>query len=252
MAALIPKVRRWLKSRWLPNVSAGELNLSEAHERRLFSQHGEDGILQAIFERVTTTNRFCVEFGVEGGTECNTRRLIELDHWDSLQMDAAENASRNVKGEFVTAENICELLRKYAVPRRFDLLSIDIDYNDYWVWRAIRGFSPRVVVIEYNASIPPGLSKAVPYDPSGHWDGWSSFFGASLSALEALGKKKGYSLVYCESFGANAFFVRSDIAQSHLVIKPAAQCYRPPKYVSHLSEEDLQRWHQMNQRMIDV
>lgn len=129
-------------------------------------------------------------------------------------MDANGDGEK-IKKEFITAENINQLLQKYRVPREFDLLSIDIDSNDYWVWKAIDNYSPRVVVIEYNSCIPPNESKTIKYDPNARWDG-TDYFGASLLALAKLGKSKGYSLVYCESSGVNAFFVRNDLIKNYI------------------------------------
>jgi hypothetical protein len=124
-------------------------------ERNWYSQNGEDGILRIIFEKIGVTNRFCVEFGVQDGRECNTRYLLETAGWSGLRMDGGDHSAcyGQVHKEFITAENICSVFDKYAVPREFDLLSIDIDGNDYWVWRALEGYTPRVVVIEYNASL---------------------------------------------------------------------------------------------------
>lgn len=114
------------------------------------------------------------------------------------------------------------------MPKSFDLLSIDIDFNDYWVWKSIVDYSPRVVVIEFNSSIPPNESKVVPYDPNAQWDG-TNFFGASLLALKHLGLEKGYTLVGCDSNGVNAFFCKSDLI-SNIKIKDIQDLYRPPKY----------------------
>lgn len=91
------------------------------------------------------------------------------------------------------------------------MLSIDIDGNDFWIWNAISWFKPRVVIIEYNAIFPPDIDWVIKYNPNFKYNKYTSFFGASLKALEKLGTKKGYTLVACESKGINAFFVRSDL-----------------------------------------
>jgi hypothetical protein len=200
------------------------------HEWRRYSQNGEDGVLAALFAQVGVTNRYCVEFGCADATECNTALLLEQG-WQGLLMDPA-GVSRNpwaaVRTELVTAENVNSLFRKYGVPEAFDLLSIDIDGNDYWVWRAL-AYRPRVVVIEYNAHVPPTERKAIRYDPSFRWGG-SDYFGASLRALAELGLHKGYALVYCESTGTNAFFVATDLLPSGFVPPPLTVVYRPPNY----------------------
>lgn len=115
------------------------------------------------------------------------------------------------------------------MPERFDLLSIDLDYNDYWIWKAIETYVPRVVVIEYNATPGPSESQVVEYDPYHRWDG-TDHFGASLLALVRLGHLKGYELIGCDSKGVNAFFVRSDLVEDHFEIRSIEELYTLPGY----------------------
>jgi hypothetical protein len=206
-----------------------KLDRLNRYEARYCSQDGEDGIIKAIFQRVGVTNKFCVEFGVGTGTECNTAYLVKKRGWSFLWMDAFEGVSEPIQKEYITAENINQLFTKYGVPITFDLLSIDIDYNTYWVWKAIQGFNPRVVVVEYNACFPPTESVVVPYDPHGVWDGGTNYWGASLLALTRLGVEKGYTLVACDNWGVNAFFVTSDL-KDFFVSKSIEEIYRPPRY----------------------
>lgn len=196
-------------------------------ERKICSQNGEDGIINAIFRKIGTTNRFYVEFGVENGMECNTRYLKETKNWEGLMMDGRENPGTEIKQAFITAENIQELFRKYAVPARFDLLSIDLDLNDYWIWKAIEDYRPRVVIIEYNSTLPLSQSKVVAYEASAMWDG-SNYFGASLGALIKLGKEKGYTLVGCENRGINAFFVLDELIGPHFDLPSPEAMFKPP------------------------
>ena len=214
------------------------------HEATVYSQFGEDGIIDEIFRRIGSTNRYFVEFGSGDGKENNTVLLL-LGGWSGLWMDAQAEAIRTaeekfraqiaerrlvVRPVFVNAENIEELLTGAGVPPSFDLLSIDIDRNDYWVWNAIRSYRPRVVVIEYNAVFPPGISWAVNYEPSLWWDG-TSHFGASLTALERLGRQKGYALVGCNLLGSNAFFVREELAGDKFAAPFTAENhYQPARY----------------------
>ena len=139
-----------------------------------------------------------------------------------------KRAWMDIKREFITAENIQELFAKYQVPREFDLLSIDIDGNDYWVWKAVVDYRPRVVAIEYNAMVPPDQARTIAYEPSFIWKK-TDYMGASLLALEKLGKEKGYTLVGCDSCGTNAFFVDSTLAQ-HFVRHSVSELFRPPGY----------------------
>ena len=198
-------------------------------ERRFFSQWGEDGIIDFIFSEIATTNKFFVEFGVEDGTECNTRYLLEKKGWRGLMMDGGDNLKPYVKQEFITAANVNELFNKYHVPKYFDLLSIDIDFNDYWIWKSIVNFVPRVVIIEYNSSIPPDESKVVPYDPFAKWDK-TNYFGASLFALMKLGLSKGYCLIGCTQRGVNAFFIKNEFIPKWVKLKTIQELYRPPQY----------------------
>ena len=103
-----------------------------------------------------------------------------------------------------------KIYSKYKVPHEFDLVCIDIDYNDYWVWKNLKDFHSRVVVIEYNSTIPYNESLSVKYDPATVWDG-TNYFGASLAAMEKLGRQKEYTLVGCANHGVNAFFIDSSL-----------------------------------------
>jgi hypothetical protein len=199
------------------------------YERRIGSQNGEDGVLEAILAKIGTTNRYFVEFGSGNLSECNTVYLARWKGWKGLWMDTTYLDQRGrVKQECITAENVEALFRKYQAPREFDLLSIDIDGNDYWVWKAITNYHPRVVVIEYNATIPPTESKTIPYDTNYMWDGSTNYFGASLLALKRLGEQKGYTLIGCESSGTNAFFVRQALVQDRFIVQDGVTLYRPP------------------------
>lgn len=197
----------------------------EQFEQRVFSQNGEDGVLARLFEILGPGSKTCVELGAGDGQQCNTRNLVENSGWKGFCFDAA--AQGRVQQAWIDAENINRLLEEVGVPRRFDLLSIDLDGNDYWVWRALR-YQPRVVVIEYNAGVPATEARTIPYDPRFRWDG-TDYFGASLRALERLGRAKGYVLVYCESMGINAFFVARRLVDRHR-LPELASLYRPPRY----------------------
>ncbi len=212
---------------------------------KLYSQCDEDGIIQEIFRRVGVTNRCFVEFGVEAGTECNTAKLL-VEGWNGLWIEGNPQQAPRIRTTFgpllgngrlklveafVVAENIDGLLEKGGVSGEIDLLSIDIDNNDYWVWKAINRINPRVVAIEYNAALRPPMSLVVPYQPDRAWDYSTSYFGASLEAFVRLGRSKGYRLVGCNFSGVNAFFVRDDIAKDHF-LDPATseEHYEPPRY----------------------
>jgi len=128
------EARRWLSL----SVLGRPITDIWPYEKKVYSQHGEDGVLDAIFRVIGTTSRFYVEFGTGDALQRNTRFLAERRGWSGLLMDGGfENPAINLRREFITAENINELFARYDVPHDLDLLSIDIDGNDYWVWENI-------------------------------------------------------------------------------------------------------------------
>lgn len=218
--------------------------------RKAFSQSDEDGVILEIFARIGERDRRFVEFGVESGVECNTALLL-MAGWSGLWLEgsaahAAKARERHgpavaegrltVRQAMVDAENIDGLIAGWAGDGgEIDFLSIDIDGNDYWVWRAISAVRPRVVAIEYNAVYPPPVEFIVAYDPAAGWDG-TNYHSASLASLEKLGREKGYGLVGCCLAGTNAFFVREDELTGEDG-KPrfhapytAAEHYEPPRF----------------------
>lgn len=213
-------------------------------EFQAFSQVGDDGIIEEIFNRIGVTNQYFIEFGVEDGTETNSTYLL-YKGWKGLWMDGSEanikaihhHCSKAIaRGDlkavqaFITAENIEFLFQQAGVPTEPDLLSIDIDRNDLYVWKAINQYKPRVVIVEYNAVYRPGCEFVVDYDAAAMWDG-SSNTGASLDAFCKLGGEKGYKLVGCCFAGVNAYFVREDLIGSHFTGPfTAANHYEPPRY----------------------
>ncbi len=207
----------------------GKISNLNKFEWKYYSQHGEDGIIDTIFKKIGTTNKYYVEFGVGDGTECNTRYLTEFYGWNGILMDCVKTDNHKIKQVSVNADNIIKLFQEFNIPREFDLLSIDIDSNDYWVWKAISGYTPRVVIIEYNACFPSTESKTIFYDPNYRWDN-SDYFGATLASLVKLGKEKGYTLIGCDSSGTNAFFLLEDLANEYFLLRDYTKLYYPPKF----------------------
>ncbi len=220
-----PPVRSQYEAIALLATRYGFHSLSAA-ELRAFSQNGEDGVLAEIFSRIGTTNQFFVEFGVQDGLECNTRLLMEVLGWSGVyfepDLESFPRLSARLQNrddvltlcEFVTPDNVNTLFAQAEVPAEFDLLSIDIDGQDYWVWDALEGFRPRVVVIEYNAALP--VEPRVVEKKGAVLDRRTSFnfVGASLGAMRDLGRRKGYTLVHAELAGVNLFFIRDDLANT--------------------------------------
>jgi hypothetical protein len=193
------------------------LNDLEPYERQVYSQCGEDGVIERIFECIGTTNRYFVEFGAKDGRELsNTANLRIHEGWHGLLMDAgAPLDDPLVRREFIDAENINELMLKWGVPRSPDLFCIDLDGNDYWVWKALEVLTPRVVLIEYNVFFGLHVRKTMAYNPKHEWD-QTSYHGASLAALQALGDSKGYALVYTDTYAPNAYFIqRSELPDGY-------------------------------------
>ena len=191
-----------------------------AAECRVFSQNGEDGVLHALIQHITVP-RFFVEFGAGSGAEGNCVLLADVFDWSGLfieshppHFEALQSKYRgtrdvDVDRNEVTPSNVVELFATHTVPSEFGVLSIDVDGLDYWIWDALVGYRPAIVVIEYNGSFPPGAHH-LPSKESARWNGEGAF-GASLRSLVDLGKAKGYELVHTDLTGVNAFFVRGDL-----------------------------------------
>ncbi|KAH9132572.1 hypothetical protein LEN26_007363 [Aphanomyces euteiches] len=186
---------------------ASPLHTFYDQEWGFYSQNGEDGVLQALFELVPPSpSKKFVEFGVQDGSECNTRYLREFHNWSGVLFDGSyANAYINLHREWITVENVASLFEARGVPKDVDLLVVDIDFNDYHVLQAIleAGFAPRVILAEVNSHFRD--ARVVSYDNVG-WDTITSYFGATPRAFQALLSPQ-YTLVYCESHGVNCFFV---------------------------------------------
>lgn len=205
-------------------------------EFKVSSQWGEDGIVEHLIRHVPIERNTFVEFGVQDYSEANTRFLLVHHNWSGLVIDGSpDNIERirldsiywrfNLKAEcaFITRDNIDSIISGHGIAGDIGILSIDIDGNDYWVWKSIECIAPRIVIAEYNALFGPHAAVSVPYDQDfvrgrAHYS--NLYWGCSLAALEMLGRQKGYSLVGCNSAGNNAFFVRNDVVGALPVHKP--------------------------------
>lgn len=238
------QIENYLLENLYNNPKYQSSNYLNQYEFQAFSQSGEDGIIAEIFKRIGITNKYFVEFGVEDGTETNSTNLLYQD-WQGLWIDGSkenresieksfagliEQGKLKILEQFITAENIVSIFKQANVPHEFEMLSIDIDGNDYYVWKAITNYNPRVVILEYNSIFRPGTHFIRKYDPAAVW-GKNSNFGASLESYCALAEEKGYKLVGCGFIGANAFFVRNDLAEKYFKGPfTAANFYEPPRY----------------------
>ncbi len=195
-------------------------------EFKVFSQWGDDGIIQFLVDYLDIENKVFVEFGVENYLESNTRFLLLNNCWKGLVMDGSIDNINQIKKSnlywqyqldaicsFITKENINESIANYIKNENLGLLVIDLDGNDYWIWEAIEHVKPTIVIVEYNSLFGNQKQVTIPYKPdfrrsSAHYS--NLYYGASLAALNNLANKKDYALVACNTNGNNAFFVRRD------------------------------------------
>jgi hypothetical protein len=199
---------------------------------KAYSQNDEDGIIFEIFNRIGYTNKIFVEFGVGDGLENNTLSLL-FQGWTGLWIEGDDKNYRKIRNgfvkhindnklriekHFITKININEIIASNIKENEIDLLSIDIDGNDIYIFEAIKVISPRLVVIEYNGRFPPPIRYCMKYNETHFWDG-SDNFGSSLNYMEDIFKSKGYSLVGCNITGTNAFFVKTDLVKD-LFLEP--------------------------------
>jgi hypothetical protein len=185
-------------------------------ENKIYSQNGEDGIISYIFEKIGTTNKVAVEIGVTdggSGTQNNTRLLAEngwKTFWFDLKVPEYTPKNCTFSNQKLTRDNVSEEFESAGVPTDFDLLSIDIDSNDYYLRSALSSYNPRVYIMEYNGYYNSQSKYIMPYDENYSWKGKTNF-GASLLSYKQQADQLGYDLIYCESRGINAFFVRKDL-----------------------------------------
>jgi hypothetical protein len=214
-------------------------------EKRIFSQNGEDGLIEAIFACLGTRSKTFVEFGVEDGRECNTALLTRMKGWSGAYIEADPLRFARLERYYrgfpvrtinakVTRENVARVFASSNVPEEPDLLSIDIDGNDYWVWESLEMYRPLLTIVEFNLAYPPPARWVMEYDPDFVWDD-TSYFGASLASLHALGARKGYELVAVDCNMVNAFFVRADLlpAGDLHAVTPEDVFHFPPRFPSH-------------------
>ncbi|MBI5115451.1 FkbM family methyltransferase [Candidatus Poribacteria bacterium] len=212
--------------------------------RKVYSQSDEDGIIQEIVHRIGPTSRTFVEIGVGNGLENNTASLL-IQGWNGVWVEANPEFAGAIRESFrafldtkrlrltetsVAVENVNDILRDAGLSGEIDILSIDVDGNDYHVLSAIREVNPRIVIIEYNAKFPPPIEWIMKYDPNHSWDG-TDYFGASLKSMERLFSDRGYSLVGASVAGTNAFFVRADLVGDKFCPPYTAENhYEPARY----------------------
>ncbi len=195
----------------------------EKSEFKVFSQFGDDGIIQFLTRKIQDIPKVFIEFGVENYRESNTRFLLKYDNWKGLIIDGSEENINFIKKEelywqhdltalasFVTAENINSLLETSGFTGEIGLLSIDVDGNDYWILNALTVIKPVIIIVEYNSLFGQHRPITIPYNSNFirskfHYS--HLYFGTSLSSLYDLSLQKGYSFLGCNKAGNNAYFV---------------------------------------------
>jgi hypothetical protein len=197
-------------------------------EFQVFSQFGDDGIIQYLVNKLPIANTTFVEFGVEDYRESNTRFLLINNGWSGLVMDGDVSNIASIKSgqlysfydlrarqSFITKENINEIIAAEGFHPEVGLLSVDIDGNDYWVWQAIHTIQPRIVVTEYNSLFGFSAPITIPYQPDFVRGKQTplNFYGTSLQAACLLAKEKGYFFIGCNKAGNNAYFIHESLRQ---------------------------------------
>lgn len=225
-------------------------------EFKVYSQFGEDGIIQYLINNIKLldSEKKFIEIGVENYREANTRFLLINNNWSGLLIEGSEMYAESIKkdeiywkhdltviSEFVTKRNINRIIKNAGFFSGAGLLSIDIDGNDYWVWKALGIVKPVIVVVEYNSVFGNKFAVTIPYKKDfvrtrAHYS--NLYWGASLPALVNLARKKGYVFVGTNSAGNNAFFVRKDRV-GKLKIKTIKSGYTESKYRESRSEEGI-------------
>jgi hypothetical protein len=211
---------------------------------RKYSQFEEDGILLYLFSLIPPINRICVEICAGDGRECNTANLIINHGWWGHLFDGNEQNVAAGKAFFsqnkdtfiypprftrawITAEHVNDQIAESGASGPIDLLSLDIDGMDYWIWKAITVIQPQVVVCETHNPVPPDRALTVPYTPGFIFE-LEDYRGASLAAMCKLGREKGYRLVGTHRFGFNAFFIRDGVGEAFFPEVEVASCLQDP------------------------
>jgi hypothetical protein len=216
------------------------------YEFKVFSQWGEDGILQYLTQNIEIKNKTFIEFGVEDFFESNCRFLLQKDYWDGFVIDGSSRNIERLKGSyfywrhsikalcsFVTRENIDQLLSISGFDKDVGILSVDIDGVDYFVLEKLATWSPRVLVVEYNAIFGVNRAVSVPYSSTfvrsnEHYS--NLYYGASLLAFVHLAKNMNMALVGINSAGSNAFFVRRDLLNENVSEVSIGDCFVGAKF----------------------
>lgn len=254
---ILARQNEGLDSTWLPDF-----------EFKVFSQWGEDGIIQKLVRSVPIANRTFIEFGVEDFWESNCRFLLMKDNWSGFVIDGSPANVRRIRSQyyfwkydlqaraaFVDVSNIGSELSRSGFDGDLGILSIDVDGMDYHLLAAIERFRPRILICEYNSIFGPDRKITVPYS-AGFTRGAAHhshlYFGASLAALSDLAERKGYVLVGGTSEGVNAFFVRADLMGPGLAARTPAEVHVRSKLREGRDRTGSMTYHTWPERVAEI
>lgn len=228
------------------NRNIDKLNNVSQAEFKIFSQWGDDGIIDWLVEHLNIEHKLFVEFGVENYTESNTRFLMMHKNWSGLIFDGSQRHIDDVKNSyyywmydltakkaFIDKNNINQLISEWSSVQDIGLLHIDIDGNDYWIWKEINCIQPIIVIVEYNALFGNERAITIPYQADfyrtqAHHS--NLYYGASLKALDVLANQKGYTFIGCNTAGNNAYFIRNDKLNDCLPKVSVENGFMPSKF----------------------
>lgn len=233
------KIKQWVGKLKIKRSSAS--SFLNRQEYRVFSQHREDGVIAYLLDLIDDDTGKFVEFGF-AADQCNCLNLAVNRGASGLFMDGSQVKCSSaieaykklgldkidIQNVFINRDNLDSLISESGITGEIDVLSLDVDGNDYWFWQTIKCIEPRIVVIEYNATFGPDKAVSVPYDAEFvrydvHQSGF--YHGCSLAAIEHLGKEKGYRLIGVDETGVNAFLVRKDLCKE-LPTVTAKECFK--------------------------
>ena len=255
-----------LNGKILSEIKKNKINLNILdNEFKVFSQFGEDGIIQYLVNNLKITNKKFIEFGVENYEEANTRFLLENNNWSGLVVDSSKKNIKYIRNQnyywrhnltaadaFLTAKNVNDIIINYQMSGNIGLLSIDIDGNDYWILKAINTISPDIIIIEYNANFGPEKSLTVKYNEKFQRAKLGIdrlVYGCSLKAAFNLCKEKGYSLVCTNSNGNNAFFVKNNLLNEKIISKNIGEVFQVNSFKEYV--DALGNFHRISGDQID-
>jgi hypothetical protein len=216
------------------------------YEFKVYSQFGDDGIIQYLINTFPSIPKKFIEFGVENYEEANTRFLLIYNNWSGMVIDGNKKNIDYIKQdeiywkydiharcEFITKKNINEVIKSEGFEGEIGIMSIDIDGNDYWIWKEISVVNPGIVIIEYNSTFGFERKITIPYQEyfvrtKTHYS--NLYWGTSLNAVHDLAKEKGYVFVGCNSAGNNAYFIRKDVAKGKIKLLSAKEGYVEAKF----------------------